>query len=208
MNYETRKTTANETRARLQLVAEAGQTQGLWTITKFRADDETTGTQWGYAQLTTPAGHVYALTGGNYSEPGKLCINLTEHTQGAHRITPRDCYGMPTAEANISASRDVAAILSDITRRVLTNPENIACATAMLDRLAKRQDGAATLRALIAKVEAMGYAFRNVKEDEAHSATGCSTTGNRPQVTVYANGNVSFDASTTVDKLGAALAAL
>lgn len=201
--------------AALREVATTGQAQGLWTIRKVYdeagTDDRspTNPGAWRYVDVTTPDGTPFDLTV-NRHKGAKITARLGQLEAEGHRITTSDLAydlrNMARPEATCAVSRGTAAILKDLTRRVIHHPNAVTMGQAMRDTLAQRLDRAQGLRAHMATLTAMGYDFRHVSDTENHQAKGYKCGA--PQLTVYANGSVSFDASTTVANLPAVLAAL
>jgi hypothetical protein len=199
----------------LREVATLGQAAGTWTIVKVYdeegSDDRTPANAgaWRYVSVTTPEGTPFDLTVSR-TNAGKIHASLGTLDNGPHRITasdlPYDLRNMKRPEANVALTRGAAAILKDITRRVIQHADALTLGAALRATLAQRQQSAQGLRAHMATLTAMGYEFHNVSATETYQAKGYKAGA--PMLTVNAHGDISFDARVHIDNLAATLAAI
>jgi len=210
MQSTERHSTAGQSMRKLRAVVELGMARGLWTILAAQShNDHPDG--WSLARVQTPEGLIYALSAGGWRQEVRIRMAVGWAEEGAHRVLPNDVIGYQDSVVSATASsvKTIEALLQDFQRRMLDNPKAREQATMVRDRLRERIESGNRLRAHMAGLQILGYAFPNVS-DAAYSATGYyNGPGAAPRsVTVYEGGRITFEGQTQVERFAAVIAAL
>lgn len=196
----------------VEQVADAGASAGYWTIRDKRVADLHGVVT--HVAIESPQGHRFYLSAPNYSSRGTIGIALdTIGERGGLCVSFQDVvkYGTERPTARESYTKTPEVIAKGLNRRIVQNPEVIAACELMAQRYFNLQAQRGALLENLAKVAAMGFEVREPDAKTYYNATAYrydKASGMGQQVTVSADGRVSFDAVTTVDKLAAVLAAL
>jgi hypothetical protein len=206
MNYQQRDAIVAASLVRLDEVLSAGEALGYWKATQRRQPDE--GNTWRFGDVVTPDGLTFTLSGGSWGREGQITCSVAL-INGPHglRSSPTDVlrYQQAKPEASCSYTRSAEAIAKDLHRRVIASPEGIEVARLVRERLDKLLEQHAALRRHVAALEAMGYEFRRLGQDETYKAAGWHR-GDDPSprdVEVDYTGRVTFSLCVGVETLPA-----
>jgi hypothetical protein len=190
----------------LRQVIEAGERLGLWTTASTQACEETD--QWRFADVLTPDGLRFTLSGGGWNKEGQISARVAcvRDPGSALQVAPSDVlrYGMAPCDAYASISRSPETIAKDLNRRVCASEEGRAQATLVRDGLASRVANRAALLGHVEKLQALGFTFNSLDGRSYWNARGHRTGVGAIEVT--AQGRVGFEASAaSVDLFAAVL---
>ena len=210
MNYDARKTNEATSRAKLAEVVHAGVKLGLWAIESSITPEGSD--TWRWVTVKTPTGLSFDLNGGSWGREQMISASVA-NLKGPHGIsvTPRDVLSFNTSAPTASAShtRPAETIAKDLHKRVMQHPEGIACAQALVDRLASQVNSRGTLRGHMDVLALMGYRFDRTDAKETYRATGYNDLSKDPRtVKVTSDGRVDFECSTNMETFKAVAALL
>ena len=210
MIYSDRQSKESASRAKLAEVVQAGVKLGLWSFESAITPEGSDA--WRWVTVKTPSGLSFDLNGGSWGREQMITASVAS-LKGPHGIsvTPRDVmrYNGSAPTASASYTRPAETIAKDLHKRVMLHPEGIACAQALVDRLAAQVESRGTLRGHMDTLELMGYRFDRTDARETYSATGYSNGSKDPRtVKVTAEGRVDFECSTNMETFKAVAALL
>ncbi|BEP42093.1 hypothetical protein [Variovorax sp. V15] len=208
IDHDPRKTQAQQSREVLAEVVALGVAQGLFTVA--RTVGEEAGSSWRFVEVLTPDGLAFDLKAGSWNKESAISASVGGIKKDGLKVYLSDtARRKQEVSASCSFTRGSAAILKDLTRRVLAHPDGIAGAQAVRTRwetlVAQRQ----RLRGHIAALSALGYTFRELPADETYSARAWGPSGTEPRdLTVYENGRVTFEGSCDVSHFAGVIAVM
>jgi hypothetical protein len=205
MNYDSKAAQSAKSREVLREVTELGVSQGLFTVAR-KAGDEAD--PWRWVDVVTPDGLAFSLTGGAWGKEGAITARVGSIDRDAIRVHLSDTTKRGSeVSASCAFARGAAVVLKDLMRRVIANPEGIACAKEVRDTWQARHDEREALRGHIKALEALGFTF-DVDARETYSARGHKHGSGIDRLTVNSHGYASFEASCPVERFASALEAL
>ena len=210
MTYEARKTNESASLLKLAEVVKAGEKLGLWVFASAITPEGSDA--WRWVTVKTPSGLSFDLNGGSWGREQMITASVA-NLEGPHgiKVTPRDVlrYHESAPTESASHTRPAETIAKDLHKRVMVNPEGVACAQAMVDRLAAQMDSRGTLRGHMDVLALMGYSFDHTDAKETYSATGYNNLSKGPRtVKVTADGRIDFEVSTNMKTFKAVTALL
>lgn len=191
----------------LQEVIALGVAAGHFTDITNRGD---LNDAWRYVNVLTPAGLAFTFSAGAYDSEGKIKASIGSIARNNIKADVRDTNRRANdVSAACTATRGAAAVLKDLMKRVIDNPEAIETAQAVLNRWNKEAASREALLGHVKALEALGYTFMSISGYETYRAKGYGRQGLEPScVEVTASGNVRFDVSCDVSQMGDILATL
>lgn len=173
MNYEQRNAMVAASLVRLDEVLSVGEALGYWKAASRHQPEE--GDSWRFGDVVTPEGLTFTLSGGSWGREGQITCTVAQ-INGPHglRSGPLDVlrYQQAKPEASCSHTRGAESIAKDLHRRVVGSPEGVEVARLVRERLDKLVEQHTALRKHVAALEAMGYEFRRLGQDETYKASG------------------------------------
>lgn len=212
MNYQEREALDALTNEVLPKVLEAGEKLGYWTAKPATVDGEGD-LRWKWREVVTPDGLTFSISSGGWNKAGTISASVANlEGPGRRMVCPSDVRYSTSAnyvpEAYSSVKRPPEVIAKDLYRRVVSTADAREVARKVLERVAELHANRAALLGHLEEVAKLGYRFAP-DDSEAHAVKGHRTREDVPYtVNVTYTGRVDFEASTTVDRFGAVLAAL